>query len=104
MRKSAPHSTLRDFIKPHATTLSIPIVDISPYVTHASTTACQGTAVELRRALQAVGFVQIRGHGITDTVLDGLKAAMDAFFAQTLDFKQAYRASPTINRGYTPPR
>jgi isopenicillin N synthase-like dioxygenase len=89
---------------PSTIPFAIPIVDISPYVRGGTTEACRSVAAELKRALQTVGFVQIRGHGIADTTLDGLMAAMDAFFAQTLEVKQTYQAPPTVNRGYTPPR
>ena len=48
--------------------------------------------------------MQIVGHAIPDDVIDGLKSAMDAFFALDLDAKKAYRTPPSINRGYTPPK
>jgi isopenicillin N synthase-like dioxygenase len=59
--------------------------------------------MQLEHACRTVGFIQILGHGIADATIDGLASAMDAFFAQPLEWKQSYRMPPEINRGYTPP-
>src|SRR6202022_2045787 len=45
----------------------------------------------------------MRGHGIAEATIDGLAAAMDAFFAQPLEWKQSYRMPPEINPRYTHP-
>lgn len=86
-----------------STPFEVPIIDIGAYV--------QGNAPEMRRpvaaaidaAARSVGFLQVRGHGIADGVLDSLAAAIDAFFALPAARKGALRAPPQINRGYTPP-
>jgi isopenicillin N synthase-like dioxygenase len=59
--------------------------------------------MQLEHACRTVGFIQILGHGIADATIDGLASAMDAFFAQPLEWKRSYRMPPEINRGYTPP-
>jgi len=87
-------------VKPH---FSVPLVDISAYVTAGSDDARRAVAMQLEHACRTVGFIQILGHGIAAATIDGLAAAMDAFFAQPLEWKQSYRMPPEINRGYTPP-
>lgn len=82
---------------------SVPLVDISAYVSNGTAEARRSVATELEHACRTVGFVQIRGHGIADATLDGLASAIDAFFAQPLAWKNSYRMPPEINRGYTPP-
>jgi isopenicillin N synthase-like dioxygenase len=82
---------------------SVPLVDISPYVAGGTSDARRVVATQLEHACRTVGFIQIRGHGIADTTIDGLASAMDAFFAQPPEWKQSYRMPPEINRGYTPP-
>lgn len=54
-------------------------------------------------ACAEVGFIQILGHGIPQQALDGLKGAMDAFFALPLEAKKANRVDGA-NRGYSPRR
>jgi isopenicillin N synthase-like dioxygenase len=83
---------------------SVPLVDISAYVAGGTSEARRVVATRLEHACRTVGFIQILGHGIADATTDGLASAMDAFFAQPLEWKQSYRMPPEINRGYTPPR
>ena len=61
-------------------------------------------AQALDQACRTVGFVQILGHAVPDAAIDGLKAAMDAFFGLPLETKKAYRTPPEVNRGYTAPK
>ena len=82
---------------------SVPLVDISAYVSDGTPEARRAVASELDYACRTLGFIQIRGHGIAAAMIDGLAAAIDTFFAQPLDWKQTYRMPPQINRGYTPP-
>ncbi len=85
------------------TPFSVPLVDISAYVTGGALEARRVVASDLDSACRTLGFVQIRGHGISDETIDGLASALDAFFGQPLEWKQSYRMPPQINRGYTPP-
>jgi isopenicillin N synthase-like dioxygenase len=48
--------------------------------------------------------MQIVGHGAPLKTLDDLEAALDAFFALSLDTKMRYQRPPHINRGYSPPK
>lgn len=82
---------------------SVPLVDISAYVVGGTPESRRVVATQLEHACRTIGFIQIRGHGIADATIEGLGAAMDAFFAQPPEWKQSYRMPPEINRGYTPP-
>ncbi|QNP75258.1 2-oxoglutarate and iron-dependent oxygenase domain-containing protein [Streptomyces roseirectus] len=82
---------------------AVPVVDISPY-THAGTPEEKAQVSRLMdAACSTVGFVQVLGHGIPDAVLEGLKEAVDGFFALPADVKKSYRVEGA-NRGYSPPR
>jgi isopenicillin N synthase-like dioxygenase len=87
----------------------IPAIDISPYV-EASYPVGSGQAErgavadEWDLACREVGFVQIHGHGVPADVIDGLAAAIDAFFGLELSLKKAYIRPPGQNRGYTAPK
>ena len=84
-------------------TFSVPVVDIGGW--------CAGDpagrtviAAAIDDACRSVGFVQIIGHGIPSTVVDGLTAAIDEFFALPAEIKQMSVAPrPSINRGYSAP-
>ncbi len=82
----------------------VPTVDIAAYVRGGSAAEKARVATEVDRACREVGFIQIVGHDVPATVLDGLASAMDAFFGQDLDSKRSYRTPPGINRGYSPPK
>ena len=83
-------------------TFHVPTVDITPYVTGGSAEEKARVAREIDRACSEVGFIQITGHGIPVSIIDGLADAMDRFFALDLPTKKAYKV-PT-NRGYSPPK
>ncbi|MDV8001514.1 isopenicillin N synthase family dioxygenase [Rhodococcus sp. IEGM 1408] len=81
----------------------VPTVDISPYVGDGSPGDRARVAREIDAACSAVGFIQIVGHGVSTTAIDGLTSAIDDFFALPADTKTAYRVSGA-NRGYSPPK
>ena len=81
---------------------TVPTVDISAYVDGGTDAARAATARALDEACRTVGFVQITGHGVPSSVVDGLTGAADEFFALPPQVKGAYR-SPA-NRGYSPPK
>ncbi|EME18200.1 isopenicillin N synthase family dioxygenase [Rhodococcus triatomae] len=86
------------------TSFDVPTVDISPYLADTpDPAACAEVAAQLDRACRDVGFVQIVGHGIPESVQADLAAALDEFFALPIDTKKAYRR-PGENRGYAPPK
>ncbi len=88
----------------------VPVVDISPYVHTGSGEADDTDADrarvtrEIDNACRTVGFIQILGHAVPTSAVDGLADAIDGFFGLTPDVKKAYTAPPQINRGYTAPR
>ena len=80
----------------------VPTVDITPYVTGGTAEERAAVAAAIDKACTEVGFIQIIGHGVPASAIDGLKSAMDEFFALELEAKKQYRV-PT-NRGYSPPK
>jgi isopenicillin N synthase-like dioxygenase len=89
---------------PVSTPFAVPVIDISPYVGDGSAEERAAVAAAMDHACRTVGFVQIVGHGAPATVSDGLAAAMDAFFGQSLETKKGWRTPPEVNRGYSPPK
>ncbi|MGC8514046.1 MAG: isopenicillin N synthase family dioxygenase [Acidimicrobiales bacterium] len=83
--------------------LSVPVVDLSPWVAGGSDRERSRVVADTDKALREVGFLQIVGHGVTDDVVAAMAGAADAFFAMSLDAKSSYRVQGA-NRGYTPPR
>lgn len=82
----------------------VPAIDITPYVADGTPEQKAAVARAIDEACRTVGFMQILGHGIPDATIDGLKEAMDAFFALDLETKKTYKTPPKINRGYSPPK
>ncbi|GGJ72208.1 2OG-Fe(II) oxygenase [Agromyces bauzanensis] len=87
-----------------AISFHVPLVDISAYVRDGSSVERAAVAQQVDAACREVGFIQVVGHGIAASVIQGLTDAMDAFFALDLRAKKAYRTPPAVNRGYTPPK
>lgn len=87
-----------------ATEPLVPVVDIGGW--QSGDAATRGAiAASVDEACRTVGFMQIVGHGIGDATVDGLRHAIDWFFALPDETKRAaVSPSPSINRGYTPPR
>ncbi|MYR06609.1 isopenicillin N synthase family oxygenase [Gordonia sp. SID5947] len=81
----------------------VPTVDISAYVGQGTAAARQAVAHAVDEACAAVGFIQIVGHGIPASVIDGLTCAVDDFFGLDPEDKQRYRVCGA-NRGYTAPK
>ncbi|MEU6762810.1 2-oxoglutarate and iron-dependent oxygenase domain-containing protein [Streptomyces sp. NPDC046853] len=86
-----------------AAPFEVPVVDIRSYVDGGPESERARVAGEMDDACARVGFVQILGHGIPDTTLRGLRAAVDGFFGLPLETKKSYRVTGA-NRGYSPPR
>jgi isopenicillin N synthase-like dioxygenase len=84
--------------------LSVPSIDITPYVANGTADEKVAVARAIDEACRTVGFMQILGHGIPDATIAGLTEAMDAFFALDLETKKTYKTPPKINRGYSPPK
>ncbi|MFE2432214.1 isopenicillin N synthase family dioxygenase [Streptomyces sp. NPDC059373] len=85
--------------------LNIPTIDITPFVEDsADEQARAAVARAVDEAARTVGFLQIVGHGVPDTVREALTAATDEFFGLDLAAKRRYVCPPHINRGYSPPK
>jgi isopenicillin N synthase-like dioxygenase len=85
-------------------TFRVPVVDVAAYVADGSGEDRAEVARSVDEACREVGFMQVVGHGVPDTVVDGLASAMDDFFTLGGDQKSAYLRPAAENRGYTPPR
>lgn len=84
---------------------NVPVIDISPYVDDAGRDDARGeVAVHVDEACREVGFIQIVGHGISQSVIDGLTDAMEGFFCLTAEEKSSYRTPASVNRAYSPPK
>ena len=84
--------------------LGVPVIDIEGFRAGGSDHRRQ-IAAAVDRAARDVGFMQITGHGIPLVAADGLTEAMDGFFAQPFEQKNALRpADVTVNRGYNGPK
>ena len=81
----------------------VPAVDIGPYVRGGSTDERAAVARAVDDACSRIGFIQILGHGIPDTTIAGLAAALDDFFGLPMEVKREYRVEGA-NRGYSPPK
>jgi isopenicillin N synthase-like dioxygenase len=92
----------RDHRTGEAMAFHVPSIDITAYVTGSGDRSAVAAAID--DAARTVGFMQILGHGIPDEVIDGLKSAMDDFFALDLDRKRLSVTPKGINRGYSPPK
>ncbi|KQT90723.1 2OG-Fe(II) oxygenase [Marmoricola sp. Leaf446] len=82
----------------------VPTVDIAAWVGDGDPASRAAAAAAFDEAARTVGFVQVVGHGVPDEVLADFAAALDGFFGQPLEDKQAYRTPPEVNRGYSPPK
>ncbi len=82
----------------------VPAVDISAWVGDGSPDERAAVVAAADAACREVGFIQVTGHGIPASVLDGLGDAMNSFFALDLDAKKEWVTPKGINRGYSPPK
>ncbi|MDQ1077081.1 MULTISPECIES: isopenicillin N synthase family oxygenase [Microbacterium] len=83
---------------------AVPLIDISAWVGDGSDDARAAVVAAMDHAARTVGFMQVVGHGIPDSVVSGLTGALDEFFALPLDAKKAYVRPAAENRGYSPPK
>lgn len=85
-----------------AMTGPVPTVDISGWAQAPSEHQRQ-VARSVDEACRSIGFLQVTGHGIPASVIEGALEASDRFFASPLDEKLRVRpAQPEVNRGYAP--
>lgn len=85
--------------------MAIPLIDIKDF---GSTDVTERSRVvtQWRDALDSIGFVTIRGHGIPETLMADLHRHACAFFEQPIEIKRQYIATAPEQRGaegYIPP-
>lgn len=78
----------------------IPIIDISALVDGSNEA---GVAARLRDAAERVGFLYVTGHGIPQTMIDGMFAQAQTFFDRAEEEKMAVHIGKwPVHRGYFP--
>lgn len=81
--------------------LSIPVIDVSPWFS-GTTADRHRVAKEFDRAYRDVGFLQVTGHGVPDSTVQGAFDAMDAFFGlPEADKRRCVPDDPELICGYT---
>ncbi len=79
----------------------VPVVDIGGFDSGTAELRAR-IAGEVDDACRRVGFLQIAGHGVATTTIEGMLDAGEAIFSMPLAAKLALTAPPEINRGYAP--
>jgi isopenicillin N synthase-like dioxygenase len=78
----------------------IPTIDISKWMA-GSTAERDAIAAAVDGGCRTVGFLQLVGHAVKPSAIEGLLAAADALFARPLSEKLSWvPESPEVNRGY----
>jgi isopenicillin N synthase-like dioxygenase len=78
----------------------VPVIDISGWE-HGDDTTRASIAGEVGDACRRIGFLQIVGHGVPETLRQSMRSVADEFFSLPLDEKARYRPpSAEVNRGY----
>jgi isopenicillin N synthase-like dioxygenase len=90
---TAPHVQQRV-----STDAAIPVLDLGSYLS-GTPGALEAAAVELREALEGIGFFIIVNHGVPQDLIDATFAAARRFHAQPLAAKMALRMN-AHNNGY----
>lgn len=86
------------------TSFEVPLIDVSDWIDGDDETR-DAIANTVDDACRSIGFMQIKGHGIADEVIDSFTKALDDFFALPADDKLVLRPDrPSINRGYAAPK
>lgn len=84
----------------------IPIVDIGTWLETGDAAALEAAATELRQACEQVGFFQLVGHGIPDSLVDAIFSETARFHGQPVEVKQRINIDnpdwPLAGVGYLP--
>lgn len=95
--------TIQDSSPVQVAPFEVPVVDISAYVGNGTPQERATTATAIDKACRTVGFIQIIGHGVPQSAIDGLTSAMDNFFMLPLEVKKNSIIAG-VNRGYSAPK
>lgn len=80
----------------------IPVIDVAGY-DRGYQSKRREIAAHVAHAVEEIGFLCVTGHGIPQSVIDGVRKGAWTFFNQPLAVKQVYlHPSRNLNRGYTP--
>ena len=80
--------------------LQVPLLDVGRWLA-GDTAALRELAVQLRTALEQVGFFLLAGHGVPQALIDRVYAEAARFHALPLEAKMALKMSSS-NTGYVP--
>jgi len=78
----------------------IPVIDLQPWF-HGTATDRQAVARAMNAACHEVGFLQVQGHGVADTLRAGVLNQMNEFFEQETSRKESVRPTDGSYRGYS---
>lgn len=80
----------------------VPVVDLSGW-SSGGTAARERVSAAVDAACSEVGFLQVTGHGLEDSLIGRMLDAADRLFDLPLETKMGYRpVSPEVNNGYSP--
>lgn len=91
---------MREFTRTESANNPIPLLDARAYL-HGEPGALESLGLELRTALEEVGFYYLTGHGVAQSVIDAAFSACQRFHAQPLADKMRVKANEH-NVGYMP--
>ncbi|MSO75182.1 MAG: isopenicillin N synthase family oxygenase [Alphaproteobacteria bacterium] len=78
---------------------AIPVIDVAPF-TQDGAAGHRAVAEAVDRACTDLGFLIISGHGVSEALIDDMRAVSRAFFDLPVDKKMRLRMPPDRYRGY----
>ena len=79
----------------------VPLIDFSPFI-NGNTAGKQKVAREIGQACEAIGFFMLKGHGVSQSLIDDLIAVSYDYFRLPVDEKRQLTMPPDRYRGYIP--
>ena len=78
---------------------TIPVIDIAPF-RNGSREQQKAVAKEVADACASLGFLIVSGHGVADSLIDGMREVSFAYFDRPVAEKLKLRMPPDRYRGY----
>ena len=78
---------------------TIPVIDIAPF-RNGSREQQKAVAEEVAEACASLGFLIVSGHGVADSLIDGMREVSFAYFDRPVAEKLKLRMPPDRYRGY----